>query len=122
MRVYNLTDVPTPTLERYSLLNQQIVAHRRIIEPGQFVEVEDTPTMRERLSHVLTVGAVSIDQLPPAYIRAKQLQAPQTGTFGSLPVRHVEVQETPVVGEPKSVVAPTTDRPVVLKGRRKDRP
>jgi hypothetical protein len=121
MRVYNLTDVSTPVLERYSLLNQQIVAHRRVIEPGQFVEVEDTPTMRARLSHVLTVGAVSIDQLPPAYLRAKQLLAPQSGTFGSLPVRHIDVQETQVVGEPKGTVAPTTERPVVLKGRRKDR-
>jgi len=121
MRVFNLTDVSTPTLVRYGLLNQQIVVHRRSVSPGEYVEVEDTVDMRTRLEHVLTLGAVSIDQLPPAYAQARQQQqATQHSTFAGIPVRHVDLQETKVAGtinqpQPSSVDAAIT--PIRRKGR-----
>jgi len=124
MRVYNLTDVPTPTLERHGLVNQSIVAHRRVVAPGEYVEVETSESMKVRLSHLLTVGAVSIDQLPPAYLRARQLAVPSTGHLGVIPVRHLDMQETPVLGVSKVPPPPpvtTTAPTVVLRSKKKGR-
>lgn len=124
MRVYNLTDVPTPTLERHGLVNQSIVVHRRIAAPGEYVEVETSDSMRVRLSHLLTVGAVSIDQLPPAYLKARQLAVPSSGHLGAIPVRHLEMQETPVVGVskvPPQPPAATTAPTVILRSKKKGR-
>lgn len=124
MRVFNLTDVSTPTLVRHGLVNQQIVAHRRLVLPGEYVEVEDNSSMRARLAHLLTLGAVSVDQLPPAYLLAKQKAVPAAGAFNSVPVRHMSLPETKVVGT-VSAPAPATEvaKPVILqKGKRKGRP
>lgn len=122
MRVYNLTDIPTPTLTRHGLVNQCLVAHRRVIAPGEYVDVEDNDSMRARLAHLLTVGAVSIDQLPPAYLRDKQQAAALSGTFGSIPVRHIEVRETVPAGETHAVVSPGAESTVTLRSRKKGRP
>jgi hypothetical protein len=103
MKVFNLTDVETPVLKQRGLLAQSIGISRRMVAPGEFVEVEDTPEVRAKLEYLLTVGAVSIDQAPPTYAKVRQdrqAQAQGTGHLASVPVRHVALQETKVAGEP----------------------
>ena len=113
MKVYNLTDVETPVLVQRGLVNQHIVVGKCMVNPGEFAEVVDTAHVRGKLGYLLTVGAVSIDLVPPNYVRAKQSAIPTTGFHGSIPVRHMEIKET------KAVDAP--DRPIVSQGKRKGR-
>lgn len=100
MRVFNLTDVPTKVLEQRGLTQQHIAVARRMVDPGEFIEVADSATTRDGLAYLLQVGAVSIDTLPPAYLRARQAQQARqvenlrTSVPVSLP--HVELQETVV--------------------------
>lgn len=97
MRVFNLTDVPTKVLEQRGLTQQHIAVARRMVDPGEFIEVADSATTRDGLAYLLQVGAVSIDTLPPAYLRARQAQQVEnlrTSVPVSLP--HVELQETGV--------------------------
>lgn len=96
MRVFNLTDIPTKVLEQQRLVEQHIAIGRRMSIPGEYVDVEDPAgILRAKLTHLLTVGAVSIDQVPPAYAKAKQTSS---GHLGSIPVRHVTINETRVAG------------------------
>jgi hypothetical protein len=113
MKVYNLTDVETPALIQRGLVNQHIVVGKRMVNPGEFVEVADTLHTRGKLMYLLTVGAVSIDQVPPNYVRSKQSAVPSTGVHGSIPVHHMEIKETAIVDAPA--------KPVVVQGRRKGR-
>lgn len=71
VKVFNLTDVPTPQLEQYKLTNQHVVVGRALIAPGESAEVEDTTTNRAALSHYVHVGAVSVASVTPAYAVAK---------------------------------------------------
>lgn len=109
MRVFNLTDVPTKVLEQQRLVGQHIAVGRRMSVPGEYVDVEDpSGILQSKLTHLLTVGAVSIDRVPPAYAKAKQTA---TGHLGSIPVRHVVMQETKVAGT-SAVPEVRTDVPV----------
>lgn len=109
MRIFNLTDVSTRVLEQQKLLNQHFAVGGHMVVPGEYVDVEDVNgTLRGNLVHLLTVGAVSIDNVPPAYAAAKQTTS---GHLGTLPVRHVAMRETKVVGADEP--APTnTSTPV----------
>lgn len=96
MKVYNLTDVPTPVLEQRGLNDKQIAVGNRMVAPGEFVEVEDTPDMRSKLEYLLTVQAVSIDNAPPPYVHARTAKNASTGMARQA---HLNVQETRVAGE-----------------------
>ena len=110
MRVFNLTDVSTPTLEQRNLVNQHFAVGRRMVVPGEYVEVEDTPMIRASLLFLLQVGAASIDRPSPTYIQTRQRLSAQTGKLGSVvPVRHLDLQETKLAGIP---VAP----PAIVEG------
>lgn len=76
MKVFNLTDVSTPALVAQGLVGQQIVVGAQLLPPGGFAEVEDTHHRRQQLASMVALGALSIDKLPPAYIRAKSDMAP----------------------------------------------
>jgi hypothetical protein len=105
MRVFNLTDVETSVLKQQALFNQHIAIGGRMSVPGEFIDVEDSSgVIRAKLVHLLTVGAVSIDHVPPAYAHAKQ-------SAQSSQARHVQVFETkvPVVSGPVDV---RTEAPV----------
>lgn len=100
MKVFNLTDVATPVLEQRGLFQQHIAIAGRMCNPGEFVEVEDTPIVRADLADLLRIGALAIDQPPPPYTTARQI-AQASSTDGALMLRqHVEVKETRVAGEP----------------------
>ena len=103
MKVFNLTDVETPVLLQRGLVDQGIGISRRMVAPGEYVEVEDTAETRAKLEYLLTVGAVSIDQMPPSYAlarNAKQSTASNTGHLAAITTKHVAVNETKVAGEP----------------------
>ena len=76
MRIYNLTDVETPTLRQYGFVDQRFVVARALIAPGESAEVPDEPIARMALEHLVAVGAAAIDELPPAYVVAKHLPRP----------------------------------------------
>lgn len=99
MRVFNLTDVSTPALEQYGLVGQHIAVSGRMVNPGEYADVEDTPTSRDNLSHLLRVGAVAIDKLPPPYVQAVQQAAASSGRLAARVGQHVELKETKVAGE-----------------------
>jgi len=113
VKVYNLTDIKTPVLEQRGLSDQGIAIAGRIVNPGEFVDVEDTPTSRGNLAYLLQVGAVAIDQLPPPYVLARQ-QA-QASAGGPRMRQHVEVGETKVAGEPP--LSPPAEGEQVTLGR-----
>lgn len=106
MRVFNLTDIPTKVLEQRGLLGQSIAVARRMVNPGEFVEVEDLATTRDGLQYLLQVGALSIDVLPPVYLKARQVQqADPARSSLRVPLHHVDVRETPVAGGAGTVLA-----------------
>jgi len=101
MKVYNLTDVPTKVLEAQHLVNQHIVVGKELVSPGGSAEVEDTPHQRGSLDHLVAVGALSIDKLPPPYALAKSKPG-QTSN-----VTHpAEVRELVREPEPEPVALP----------------
>lgn len=99
MKVYNLTDVATSVLEQRGLVAQGIATSGRIVNPGEYVDVEDTVKSRADLEYLIQVGAVAIDQMPPPYVRARQQAQASAGTTGRVP-QHVHVEETKIAGEP----------------------
>jgi hypothetical protein len=106
VRVFNLTDIPTKVLEQRGLVQQSIAVARRMVNPGEFVEVEDLATTRDGLQYLLQVGALSIDAMPPAYLKARQvLQADPARSQLRVPLQHVEVQETAVAGTVGALLA-----------------
>lgn len=112
MKVYNLTDVSTPHLEQRKLVNQHIAIGDRLANPGEFVEVADTPELRASLEYLLQVGAVSIDGMPPPYVQARSAKT-ESGP-GRAPARHVDVRETAVT-EPPAPTEPADGVKAVLE-------
>jgi hypothetical protein len=79
IEVFNLTDVPTESLKAYGLLSQQIVVGEDLVGPGASVKVPDEASTRAKLQHLLSVGAVALDKLPPEYVVAKAGPQPVRG-------------------------------------------
>ena len=115
-KVFNLTDVSTPTLVQYGLVGQTIVVGNRTCAPGQFVDVPKTPDLLVVLEHLLRVGAVAVDQLPPPYQRARaQAEAAAGGKPSNAPA-HLDVQETKVTDPgPQQPPAPEAQVEVVAE-------
>jgi hypothetical protein len=107
VRVYNLTDVSTPTLEKHHLLKAHIAIGTRMCNPGEFVEQEDTPSLRSDINFLVSIGALAVDQLPPPYVLARTSTI-AAQNVGPLPVHigHLNVQETKVAADPPPAPAP----------------
>lgn len=105
VKVYNLTDIPTPNLEQRMMVRQHIAIAGRMCEPGAFVEVVDSPLLRVDCKHLVSVGALSIGSLPPPYMQARNAKESSGGNAPSARVQHLEVKETKVadVGSPAAV-------------------
>lgn len=114
MRVYNLTDVPTPALQQRNLVNRHLVVGNRMSNPGEYVDVEDTPSMRARLRSVVELGALALDTLPPRYVMQRQRASQAAGVS---PVQHLDIQETKTVEVPQAAasLAAQAAPPVVLQ-------
>ncbi len=96
VKVFNLTDVETPTLVQFGLVSQHIVIGERMCEPGQYVEVVDSAHLRATVKHLVQVSALAIDRLPPPYVQARQLKENASSKLSNVPA-HLNVQETKVV-------------------------
>lgn len=130
MRVFNLTDIPTKVLEQRKLIDQGIAVAKRLVRPGEFVEVEDTAHTRACLQDLLQVGAVAIDIPPPAYVKARQIKQ---SLANEPPTQHVAIKESMlavtevVLSEGASVAttrfdpmqAPAASLPISTKGKGK---
>jgi hypothetical protein len=93
MRVFNLTDMLTPVLESSGFINKQIVVHKHPVNPGEFVSVIDSEHIRVKLKKLLTIGAISIDQLPPSYIGFRRSEELKKSNPEKLS-HHVNIRET----------------------------
>lgn len=100
MKVFNLTDVETDVLKQRGLVAQGIAVGGRIVDPGEFADVEDTAKVRNDLSYLLSVGAVSLERLPPPYVQRRQQLAAEGGKLKPIPQQFLDVKETATVGEP----------------------
>lgn len=95
-KVYNLTDVSTPALEQRNLVAKHLAVAHRMVNPGEYVEIPTEQFQLAQVAYLLQVGAVSVDQIPPAYAQAKQKEAAQASAHGSIPAKHVFLAETNV--------------------------
>jgi len=96
IRIFNLTDVTTEKLEQHKLVNQTIVVGRVLVPPGGMAEAENDGMLQYQLRHFISVGALAVGTLPPAYVLAKE-RAPKSGL-----VRLPEPEKEPAKEEFKS--------------------
>ena len=106
MKVFNLTDVSTPLLERHGMLNQTIAVGTELINPGSSAEIGEEPHVILGAQHLVSIGALAFSQLPSSYVAAKAPQAPVAPPAAP----------EPTLEEPKPV-----EEPVVVKGGKKSR-
>lgn len=71
LKVFNLTDISTPKLEQFKLVDQHVVVGRSLLAPGESAEVPDDTITRAGLQHYVEVGAVAVGSVPPSYAVAK---------------------------------------------------
>lgn len=71
MKVFNLTDIETPTLKAKGWLGIQIVVGNANIGPGEEADVGDTAFIRRDLLSFTPHGALSVGVRPPAYLLAQ---------------------------------------------------
>ena len=79
MKVFNLTDISTATLEQYQMLKHTIGVGRYTIEPGASVDIEakDEAFARSHLEHFVKIGAVALNEPPATYAKGKSDVAPK---------------------------------------------
>ncbi len=71
MKLFNLTDVPTPELERRHIINATLAVGQHLVPPGDSIEVDKTPDLVKAVASYVEVGAMAMDSLPAAYTAAK---------------------------------------------------
>ena len=112
IKIFNLTDIATDNLTRGGLVDQHIAIVDRMCAPGEFIEVVDGPYVRATVQHLVQVGALSVDQLPPPYVQARQLResssSKRTAALPHLDVKETKVAEDAPVPEAEVAVAVTT--------------
>lgn len=80
MKVFNLTDVPTPLLERLGLVRVSLRVGEETVPPGGQVDVPDR--YQAEISTLVRVGAVAIGSRPAGY----QPAAPEPTVKTDIPV------------------------------------
>jgi|SRR6478609_2955163 len=99
VKVYNLTDVETPTLAKHHMLNAHVAVGTRMCNPGEFVELEDTPVLRSDVKFLVSIGALALGSLPPPYAQARTAKLAEGGVL-SVHIQHLDVPETKVAADP----------------------
>lgn len=75
MKIFNLTDVPTPALKNASLVNVSIKVGKYDIKPGQFVEMPFLPASAAKFRRI---DAIFAGEKPPKkYTEAKEKLFPK---------------------------------------------
>jgi hypothetical protein len=100
VRVFNLTDVPTPTLVGCGLVNTAVQVGGRSIPPGGSENVEKLSADDQRF---LRCGAISIDEPPPAYRAARAVRP--------APIVPDTLVEVEVKAEEETTEEETTEEP-----------
>lgn len=99
VKVYNLTDIETPTLAKHRMLHAHIAVGTRMCDPGEFVELADTPVLRGDVKFLVSIGALALGQLPPPYVQARTAKLAEGGSL-SVHIPHLDVAETKVAADP----------------------
>lgn len=73
MKVFNITDASTTALETRGLANQAIKVGDTVIPKGGSATIRGTARERSELQVFIKVGAIAIDELPPAYAARRGL-------------------------------------------------
>lgn len=118
MRVYNLTDVSTPVLVSRELVRAPVQVGGVMIQPGKFADIPNPAGARDLLS----IGAISVDQIPGWYLEEKAKIPSERGASGpptspddppppEEPAVTVEEQETHEEQEPPEDPESPEDKP-----------
>lgn len=67
VRLFNLTDVPTPELESRGLVNVPLIVGRTILAPGEEVHLELDGFTQPHVDEYVRLGAMSAGELPASY-------------------------------------------------------
>lgn len=81
VKVFNLTDVVTPTLKQRGLGNRSLQVGSQLITPGQSASFDGATwtSIKTRYAKLLSLGALFVGAVAPAgYVAAKQRQAGNT--------------------------------------------
>lgn len=73
MKVFNITDSNTNALVSRGLANQALKVGETVIPAGKSAELRGTAREMSELQVYLRVGAVALDELPPAYASRRGL-------------------------------------------------
>lgn len=71
MIVHNLTDVETPKLKQFGLLDCSFSIAGKTLAPGANADVPDGDHALLHLEHLCSVGAVALGDLPESYTKGK---------------------------------------------------
>lgn len=73
MKIFNLTDVTTKTLQQRHAVGQTYVIGGKPIAPGASVEYPEGSrlVLTRESAHLTNIGALAIDKLPDEYLKAK---------------------------------------------------
>ena len=74
MKVFNLTDVETPSLKQRGLLGQSIAVGDKLLAPGGEADVDEETLTRVRpeLQHMVGLGTLALGEPPAEYKVAKE--------------------------------------------------
>ena len=108
IRIFNLTDVPTPPLTQYGWLNQTFIIGRESVAPGNYLDVPDTEYARAKIRTPIRVGALCVGQPPPTYLQnkarqGKALLAASRAKLPASPPPESEAAAAPVEGVVQAV-------------------
>ena len=73
MKVFNVTDMPSRSLEQQGLVNVAVKVGLVVIPPGGNAVLRGSRKERSELMPLVRRGAVVVDELPPAYAAKKGL-------------------------------------------------
>lgn len=71
MKVFNLTDIETPTLKKLGMVGMWIAAGTALIPPGGEQEVGDTEMLRRDILCFTSSGALAVQVRPASYMVAR---------------------------------------------------
>ncbi len=79
MKVFNLTDVETGPLKQHAMVNHTFALGKLLLGPGDAGDLPDDQgnMLRPEVQRLVGVGALSVGELPPAYLAKKKALEPK---------------------------------------------
>jgi hypothetical protein len=99
MKVFNLTDVETPVLKQHGMVNHTFAVGALLLGPGDSGDLpsEKESALRTELQRLVGLGALSANELPPAYLARKKALEVKAARPPSLPPKLTEPTTSPGV-------------------------